>query len=97
MNMQMRRVMKPTAYMERLIGDPSDQAKQILTLPQFRDAEAVIHAGYRHIGRRVEEHYGDDMTPEAVQAAALLQGFLCVFLEYAANPALMRKHMRKLS
>ena len=89
--------MSPTAYMEALINDPGDQTKKILTLPQVHDAEAVIHAGYRHIGRKVEEHYGYDMTPEAVQAVTLLQGFLCVFLEYSANPALMRKVMRKMS
>jgi hypothetical protein len=92
-----RLAMTPKTYMAAMVNDPSDPVKAILSPRQFEESRDILVAGYAHIGNRVEEHFGRNMTPEVVQISMTLQQFLCAFVEHAGNPMLVRKLLGQLA
>ncbi len=88
--------MRPSEYLERDRKNPMNPIYRMLTPGQRTEAETVIKAGFDLIGSRMDEDY-KDMTPDAVNAMSVLQGFLCAFIEHAMNPALIREHMEAMA
>lgn len=80
--------MKPSEYIAReFVGN--GPLSRVLTPKQITDANDVIRISIDFIGRKMDEQY-DDMTPDAVHAVTVLQGFLCAFVEHTLNPALLK-------
>ena len=82
------RLVKPSEYIGQALGQDSPMSR-VLTPRQLVDAGDVIRVSLDFIGRKMDEQY-NDMTPDAVHAANVLQGFLCAFVEHAMNPALLK-------
>lgn len=81
--------MRPSDYIEKSIAGAESPLSRVLTPKQLVDAGDVIRVSLSFIGRKMDEQY-NDMTPDAVHAATVLQGFLCAFVEHTLNPALLK-------
>ena len=87
--------MRPSEYLAKDVQLPSNPIYRMLTPGQRQEADAVIKAGFELIGSQLDENYRE-MTPDAVNAVSVLQGFLCAFIEHTMNPALIRERMEML-
>ena len=82
--------MKPKEYIDSFRG--SSPLKTVLTPAQLVEASIVVDAGYDFIARKIGQQY-NEMTPEAVKATESLVVMMCVFIEHANNPGLLRRAM----
>ena len=79
--------MSPTEFVEEMKSNL--KLNGILNPKQVLESQTFLDEGFRYIAKRIEENY-NDMSPEAVKMAMILQSFILVFVEHANNFALMR-------